>query len=197
MTFAVLTVCTGNVCRSPVAELLLANALRDVSGFEFGSAGTRALLGKGVPPTTLAMSREYGLNASEHRARQLTDDQIRGADLIITMAREHRRAVVERVPGAVRRTFTLRELARIVDGTHGGIGEAKIAHPDASDALREAVSQAAARRGSVGPTADPNDLDVIDPFGQPETVYRRSFEQLIPAAQSVARFLGSAATGDL
>lgn len=193
MTFTVLTVCTGNVCRSPVAELLLAGQLRGIPGFSVSSAGTRALVGKGVPTTTLTMSREYGLDASEHRGRQLTEGEIREADLIVTMAREHRRAVVEHVPGAVKRTFTLRELARIAKAAPAVASGDTALPSDPSEALRTAVAEAATLRGSVGPAENPRDLDVIDPFGQSEATYRRSFEQLIPAARSVARFLDRAA----
>ncbi|MFG6280917.1 low molecular weight phosphatase family protein [Microbacterium sp. 5K110] len=195
MTFSILTVCTGNVCRSPVAELQLSAALRNIPEVLVASAGSHALVGSGVPPTTLTMGREYGLDASEHRARQLTEDQIREADLILAMARDHRRAIVEAVPGAVRRTFTLRELARIADLTRGG-GFDQIdadAPPlDISSSMRAAVARAAALRGSVGPVEDQRELDVTDPFGRSDDTYRRSFAQLIPAVASVAFFLTEA-----
>lgn len=195
MTFTILTVCTGNVCRSPVAELQLSAALRDIPGVRVASAGTQALVGRGVPPTTLAVGREYGLDASEHRARQVTEDHIREADLILAMARDHRRAIVEAVPGAVRRTFTLRELARIANLAGGGeldqVDEDALPL-DTSSSMRAAVARAAALRGSVGPVEDQRELDVLDPFGRSDDTYRRSFEQLIPAGDIVASFLTKA-----
>ncbi|WP_457849477.1 hypothetical protein, partial [Staphylococcus aureus] len=83
-----------------------------------------------------------------------------------------------------RKTFTLRELARIADFLREGRAEeASDIHPasDNEDSLRAAVGRAAALRGSVGPVEDPLDLDVADPFGRSEVAYRRSFDQLIPA----------------
>ncbi|MFM2721059.1 arsenate reductase/protein-tyrosine-phosphatase family protein [Microbacterium mcarthurae (nom. nud.)] len=192
MTFTVLAVCTGNVCRSPVAELQIAAALQSIAAVRVSSAGTHALVGSSVPETTLLMSREYGLDASQHRARQLTDELIRDADLIIAMAREHRRAVVEAVPAAVRRTFTLRELARIAAAAKDHPMEELTPQGGdlaSTDALAVAVTHAAALRGRVGPVFDQRELDVEDPFGRSEETYRRSFEELIPAGAAVAAYL--------
>lgn len=196
MTFTILTVCTGNVCRSPVAELQLAVALDGVAGVRVSSAGTRALVGHEVPATTARMSREYGLDTTNHRGREITEPLIREADLVLTMTRDHRRAVVESVPAAIRRTFTLREFARIVDLADVGLADALASEDvsEATDAMRVAVARAAALRGSVAPPDDPSELDVTDPFGRSEETYRLSFAQLIPAGQRVAGYLAVAST---
>ncbi len=153
MTFRILTVCTGNICRSPAAERLLAAALGPSVHVE--SAGTHAMVGRPIDPPMAALLRADGVGPDGFAARQLAEQQIREADLVLAMAREHRAYVVDLVPAAVRRTFTLREFARLV-------GDAE-ASPEqgvsASDVLGRLVRQAAANRGGVA------DDDVPDPYG--------------------------------
>ncbi|WP_300681126.1 hypothetical protein [Nocardioides sp.] len=108
----VLVVCRRNVRRSPaVAALLRAGGL---DGFTITSAGTEALVGDGFDMTMLAELRGRGLAVPTHRARLLTPREIEGADLILTLERAHRTAVVRMVPAAVRRTFTLAEIGALI-----------------------------------------------------------------------------------
>ena len=114
MSFTILTVCSGNICRSPLAEQLLRAGLAGIDGVTVGSAGTIAMVGAGMPAEAKALAVRYGsTDAESHQARQLDEQAIRDADLVLGLAREHRRAVVELVPAATRRTFTLREFARL------------------------------------------------------------------------------------
>lgn len=110
----VLMVCTGNICRSPAAELLLASALGGDSGIVVGSAGTAAPEGSPISATVADLLRADGIDASGHRARWLTEEDVRSADLVLGMTRDHRGRAVSLAPAAVRRTFTLLEFARIV-----------------------------------------------------------------------------------
>src|SRR5687767_12553879 len=120
--FRILVVCTGNICRSPLAVQLLRARLpaafpgHDSSFIEVTSAGTVALDGRRMEPAAIREATRLGVpDAREHRARLLVPEQIERADLVIAMAREHRDAVVEAVPRARRRTFTLIELARTLE----------------------------------------------------------------------------------
>jgi len=113
-TLRILTVCTANVCRSPVAERLLARHL-SARGYEatITSAGTHG--GRlGAHADTLRAGSEADLDLRDHTSRLLDASIIAGdgSDLIVTMTREHLRTVVGLDPSAWPRVFTLKELAR-------------------------------------------------------------------------------------
>ncbi|MEV8241600.1 low molecular weight phosphatase family protein [Microbacterium testaceum] len=195
MTFSILSVCTGNICRSPVAELLLAHALSPVADVRVESAGTGALVGSGVPEQAQRLAASRSIDASMHRARQIDNSLIRGADLIVAMAREHRRLIVESLPAAMRRAFTLRELARIADAVEPRLQQAvaESGATTAEDGMRAGVALAAALRGTVEPPSSPEEFDVVDPYRRSDETYERSFSELAPAADRVASYLEAAA----
>lgn len=180
-------VCTGNICRSPSAELLLTRELSRVDGIQVTSAGTGALVDGGIPAPALNLLAESGIDGSAHRARQFSPELLRSSDLILAMAREHRRAIVELAPGTTRRTFTIREFARVIE--HMGHSDPKIASSDVDDRLRAAVNVAAGHRGLVPQPSDPSDLDVVDPYRRSDDTYRLSYSQIQPAVETVGRFL--------
>ena len=106
----VLLVCTGNICRSPLAEALLVRTLKE-RGIEVGvtSAGTGAWDGAPASEGAYLVGLERGLDLSGHRARLLTRELVEQADLILTMARHHRARVDEL--GGEGRVFVLGEYA--------------------------------------------------------------------------------------
>lgn len=190
--FTVLTVCTGNLCRSRLAELVLAQRFADVSEIQLRSAGTRAAPGRLMPEEAREIAGFLGVvDIRTHRARQVNEDSLSGADLVLVMAREHRRAVVELHPRIVRRTFTIRELASLAAVTRDDeiVSEGAIPSADRATRLRAAIG-AAARRRSRRRTPDlPSDDDVIDPYGCDQDIYALSALQLAPAVEGVAALL--------
>src|SRR6266704_5323123 len=94
-TKRILLVCTGNICRSPLAAALLERALveRGIEGIAVASAGTGAWDGAPVSEGAYLVGLERGLDLSGHRARLLTRELVQAADLILTMARHHRARV--------------------------------------------------------------------------------------------------------
>lgn len=87
----ILLVCTGNTCRSPLAEAMLRRKLqeRGVDGVTVASAGTGAWDGAPASEGAYLVALEHGLDLSSHRARLLTRELVDGSDLLLTMARHH------------------------------------------------------------------------------------------------------------
>ena len=166
--FTVLHVCTGNICRSPIAEHLTREGLRtrlgdDADRFVVGSAGTWGHTGAPMEPFALSTLASYGVDGAAFRARELTVEHVRGADLVLGASREHRAAAVRLLPRASARTFTLREFGRLVSQ----LDPADLPGGDVVERARALVRAAAGRRGMVPPDA-PEDDDLTDPYQGPE-----------------------------
>lgn len=119
--FRILYVCTGNLCRSPFAEILtrhlLAERLRDAATvFQVESAGVQAVVGAPMHGHTRGELAPWNLHreaASRFVARQLEPCTLSTADLVLGMTAGHRAAAVEVVPQTLATAFTLREFARL------------------------------------------------------------------------------------
>jgi protein-tyrosine phosphatase len=176
--YSILCVCSGNVCRSPAAERLLAARLGpEVS---VTSAGTLGLVGRPIDPMMVAHLVALDIPDVGFTSRGLTASDVRGADLVLGMTREHRAAAVELVPAAVRRTFTLLEFARLI----ATIEREELSHPTVTDRLRAAVPLAAARRHRAPGPVDAD--DVVDPFRLQQADYDRSFTAIRTAVDTIA-----------
>lgn len=166
---SILVVCTGNVCRSPIAEGVLRAALEARLGERaplVASAGTAGWEGSGAMPESVAAAEELGVDISGHTARRLRPEHVRAADLVLGMAAEHREEVAHAMPEAAGRTFTLKELVILLEGLPSD--------PDAdpsSDGLPARVRQAEDLRRS-GFERNRYDEDVVDPLGMPLEGYR-------------------------
>jgi protein-tyrosine phosphatase len=105
---SVLTVCIGNICRSPMAEGLLAAGLPHLRVF---SAGTGALVGKPADPTSQALMQRRGIDISGHVAQQVSQMLCRQADLILVMDREQRRHLEATYPFVRGKVFRIAEFS--------------------------------------------------------------------------------------
>ncbi len=178
--FTILVVCSGNICRSPLAEQLLRSYLRDApQPFHILSAGTVADAGVPMTDEAAALARRYGGVPEGHRSRALTEQQIVSADLVLTATRAHRAAVVSLVPRASRYAFTLLQFVSLVAAIDP---EERATLVDAASVL----TAAAAQRGFPPPHLDPTDDDIDDPFQQPIEVYERVGAQINRAVQVAA-----------
>ena len=185
----VLVVCTGNICRSPVAERLFRLALGPGVGVR--SAGTCAMRDEPIAPGMASLLHSIGADSTGFAARQLTPALLREAGLVLTMTRAHRAAVVELLPQAVLRSFTLVEFARLLRSvpTPALRGAAGVSPWTA------VVPLAAAQRGQLGasasgagqPAAAADDVD--DPYGRSPRAYSIAFEHIHRAVGSIAQVM--------
>lgn len=183
--FRVLFVCTGNICRSRIAE----QVFRERFGSDevvFASAGTYAMVGSEMPEQAEAISRQLGGAADGIRSRQLVSSLVEESDLVIALTREHRSEIVRTLPRASRYTFTLREGARLIESLVTDdlsiMPEADVALPDR---LRAFVPLLAVQRSVAERPDDPADDDVIDPYRRSQETYDLSGSQIQNATDRI------------
>ncbi|NCA81725.1 MAG: low molecular weight protein arginine phosphatase [Opitutae bacterium] len=100
----VLVVCTGNTCRSPMAEGWLNRKLAG-KGWVAESAGVGAWGGDSASPEAVEVMREIGVDIAAHRTRALTKAAVDGACIVLAMSDGHRREIEHRFPEAAQKTF--------------------------------------------------------------------------------------------
>lgn len=84
----ILIICTGNICRSPIAEGLFSARLKP-SGIQVASAGVSAMVGWPAEDLAIEVMRDHGLDIRGHRARQVTQPMLAESDLILTLDQSH------------------------------------------------------------------------------------------------------------
>ena len=103
----ILTLCVGNICRSPLAQVLLA---RDLPGATVWSAGLGALVGQPADPMSAEVAATHGLDLSAHRAQQVNSWLCQSAELILVMEQAHKTALEQQYPLVRGKVFRLGEL---------------------------------------------------------------------------------------
>ena len=182
-----LVVCTANVCRSAVAERMLARELagrRDVDGHEWivRSAGTADVQAP-MDRNTIAAAEAIGLDITDHVARPLTRDILNtdGADLVLTMTREHLRYVVALDQSAWSRSFTLKDLARRA---------ATVAPATAETGGFESWRSRLAERRTAADMLKPDPCDdIVDPYGGPRWEHDRMSNDVRACLSFISRLV--------
>jgi RpiB/LacA/LacB family sugar-phosphate isomerase len=105
----ILFICTGNVCRSPMADGLLKHMLRGRNDVQVVSAGLGALDGSTATGAAIEVMAEFGIDISSHVSQPLNGDLVRQADFIFTMTRQQQDMIQALYPAAAEKTFLVRE----------------------------------------------------------------------------------------
>lgn len=180
----VLLVCTGNICRSPIAHgLLLDRSTRSLGGaIHVRSAGTWGRPGYPATPEAVDAATEIGIDIVSHRSTRFTAGLADWADLIVTMTTEQAAEVTEQAPATEAKTFTLKEVV----ATLGSLPP--VTDEPTRDALLERVAQADRTR-AAGDAPAPLDTDVADPLGLSQPAYRAVANELEGLVDDLVRGL--------
>jgi protein-tyrosine phosphatase len=184
MPFTILHVCVGNICRSPMAERLLALALRArlsdaVEGLYLShGAGTGSWhIGEPMNPPAARMVAQRGGDASGFAARKLTAGMISSSDLVLCATAWQVTSVLSLVPSADRKTFVLGEFGRLLRAVDLAALPAFEEDPHARGVcLVEAVDTLRRNGSRRHRPYDDDDLD--DPYGMPDHFFARTADTI-------------------
>ncbi|MGH9021907.1 MAG: hypothetical protein ACRDV9_02195 [Acidimicrobiia bacterium] len=175
--------CTGNICRSPMAEVLLAARLKALG--EVATVRSAGMLGPGreASPSGVAVMAARGLDTAPHRSRRVDSQMLAAADLVVGLAREHVRHVVVERRDVWSRAFALKEIVRR--------GE-RVGPRPAPQPLREWLARLHAGRLTADLLGQSDDDDVADPIGQPLAAYEATAVELDGLTRRLAALLAGA-----
>ena len=183
-------VCTANMARSPLLALLLqdhADRRLGVGALTVGSAGIAAHSGDPAAPGSRWVAEGWGLSLEHHRARPLRLTPLQDVVLVLTMTRRQQRAVRRAYPEAAPRTFATRELMAVLEAADEPLPLGATTQARSPQDRVRAITKAANDRRPR--TRLRSDLDIADPIGGDQEVFRRLGEELSEASKTLAATL--------
>lgn len=190
MTVRLLTVCTGNICRSPYAQLALQAALDDVrpGAFDVSSAGTGALVGRPVDPGSASILDARGIAHEGFVARQISEKIMSDIDLVLPLEAGHRKLVLSYSPRHLKRAYTLKEFARLLDAADARQPwTERLAGLATPEERWAALPQHLARERGQSRVDEGVD-DIPDPYRQSQEVFDAMAEEVDSAVERIVAF---------
>ena len=192
MTVRIMTVCTGNICRSPYAQLRLQQALDTVrpDTFEVSSAGTHALVGEPVDPGSVRVLAERGVTADGFAARQLDERMLADVDIVLPLTTAHRKIVLSHSPRHLKRAYTVAELARLFDAAEEAQPwTERLAGMATPEERWAALPSHLTRQRGLSRAAEGED-DIADPYRQGPEAFDAMAADVDAAIERVVAFEG-------
>lgn len=144
MVKRLLFICTGNTCRSPMAQAILVSILgHNNSNIIIESAGLFATNGMPATPEAIAVMEDFGIDLSGHRSRQVTGEMVQQADLVLTMTGTQRDWLVDMYPQAEGKTFTISEYLGEEGDLNDPFGQGGQVYRESANQIRKLLNQLA------------------------------------------------------
>lgn len=175
----ILFVCTGNTCRSPMAQGIL-QTIASEEGLQVDIRSAGVFASEGTPISSYAemILKERGYNETL-RSSRVTDELMEWADLILTMTMQHKQHVTMQYPESIEKVFTLKEYVQLVlkSDAEQKDREKIISELQIKKALGEQLTKEQQRQWEELQDNAP-DYDIADPFGGSEEDYRQSAHEI-------------------
>lgn len=186
-----LTVCTGNICRSPFAERMLQTELESLHPglFQVRSAGTGALVGHSMEDQSAALLTAFGGSSDGFASRQLVPAILADTDLVLAMTVAHRGAVVQMSPRLLKRSYTMVELGRILR-TIRRSGTDKVTTGNSPEQVQQRWQQLPVLAAEFRSQSKPSTAgdDVVDPYRRNSETHQQMVEEILPAMEEILAF---------
>lgn len=174
----VLFVCTGNICRSPMGELLFPRFFDGEEGLVVDSAGTQGLIDHEIDPSSGKLMAADGIDSSAFRSKRLTPQLARESDLILCFSKKQQKQIVSLAPTVGRKTSTLNDFAALCEYC---AAEGLVKGDTLQERIESVLAQSSLVRPMVGATED-----IADPFRKEFDAFEDAHEQIGMAIAAIA-----------
>lgn len=138
----ILLVCTGNTCRSCMAEGLLTDMLKNISKdseITVQSAGIFAMPNQTASENALVAMKNQSIDLSYHKSKQLTIDMIQESDLVLTMTNGHKQSILQSLPEASEKVYTLKEYVGLGGDIQDPFGGSLVVYEESLRDIKESL----------------------------------------------------------